>query len=143
MVNTTRNLFILNVSCLLTNLIDNSKLTTVIMANLAEPINLTWKFNLPYMIRYQSLCDFFSIIIILTNCLIYCSCRNLFSGLIRFLIFEEDTIGLKIQLTMWVCFFYFFSKLVLIFYVSFSMSITFFKHVFVLISWIDLFDEDY
>jgi len=134
LVNTTRNLFILNVSCLLTNLIDNSKLTTVIMANLAEPINLTWKFNLPYMIRYQSLCDFFSIIIILTNCLIYCSCRNLFSGLIRFLIFEEDTIGLKIQLTMWVCFFYFFSKLVLIFYVSFSMSITFFKHVFVLIS---------
>ena len=134
MVNTTRNLFILNVSCLLTNLIDNSKLTTVIVANLAEPINLTWKFNLPYMIRYQSLCDFFSIIIILTNCLIYCSCRNLFSGLIRFLIFEEDTIGLKIQLTMWVCFFYFFSKLVLIFYVSFSMSITFFKHVFVLIS---------
>jgi len=134
LVNTTRNLFILNVSCLLTNLIDNSKLTTVIVANLAEPINLTWKFNLPYMIRYQSLCDFFSIIIILTNCLIYCSCRNLFSGLIRFLIFEEDTIGLKIQLTMWVCFFYFFSKLVLIFYVSFSMSITFFKHVFVLIS---------
>jgi hypothetical protein len=66
--------------------------------------------------------------------LIYCSCKNLFSGLIRFLIFEEDTIGLKIQLTMWVCFFYFFSKLVLIFYVSFSMSITFFKHVFVLIS---------
>lgn len=137
MVNTTRNSFLLKVSCFLTNLIDNSKLITVIVANLAGPINLTWKFNLPYMIRYQSLCDFFSIIIFLTNCLIYCSCRNLFSSLIRFLIFaapKEDTIGLKIQLAMWVCFFFFFSKLVLIFYVSFSMSITFFKHVFVLIS---------
>ena len=65
--------------------------------------------------------------------MIYCSCKKKKLDLIRFLLFaapKENTIGLKIQLIKWVCSFFSFktcSHLLVV-----SMSITFFKHVFVL-----------